>query len=210
MKKKSARFYLFLRRNAVYVVLAFCILAVSLSVAYMLINGESDKKLTVNNDVPVVEQPEDELPEKPEEPVVKQVSFIIPVNEVSSINDYSELMVWNSTLGHYTAHLAIDFIANEGADVYAVYDGKVSSIETSLLTGTTITIDHGDGLFTIYNSLEDGEHVTIGQEVKQGDVIGQVSATNRQEQAHGAHLHFQAVEDGQIIDPAKYMDFGEK
>ena len=106
--------------------------------------------------------------------------------------------------------MAIDFFAEEGTNVLAVYDGTISNIENTLLTGTTITIDHGNGLFTVYNSLADGDSVTVGQSVKQGDVIGQVSVSNRQEYKSGAHLHFEVYENGENIDPAKYLAFEEK
>ena len=78
------------------------------------------------------------------------------------------------------------------------------------MTGTTITIDHGNGLYTVYNSLADGDSVFIGQTVKKGAKIGEVSLTNRQESAAGAHLHFQVVENGEVINPAKYLDLEEK
>jgi murein DD-endopeptidase MepM/ murein hydrolase activator NlpD len=119
-------------------------------------------------------------------------------------------MVFNSTLDRYQVHNAIDFYAQEGTPVYAVYDGTIESVTNDLLKGVTVTIDHGNGLKTVYNSLADGETVIVGQTVKQGDIIGEVSVTNRQEYGEGAHLHFQVLENGQVIDPAKYLTLDEK
>ena len=110
----------------------------------------------------------------------------------------------------YSSHLAIDYYAPEGTNVLAVFDGNVLSIETTFLQGTTITIDHGNGLYSIYNSLADGDSVSVGQKVSQGDVIGQVSTTNKQEYKSGAHLHFEVKENGKLIDPAKYLESQEK
>jgi murein DD-endopeptidase MepM/ murein hydrolase activator NlpD len=73
-----------------------------------------------------------------------------------------------------------------------------------------VTIDHGNGLKTVYNSLADGDSVTEGQVVKAGDVIGQVSVTNRQEYKSGAHLHFEVLENGDSIDPIKYLNMDNK
>jgi murein DD-endopeptidase MepM/ murein hydrolase activator NlpD len=126
------------------------------------------------------------------------------------MTEYSETMVWSSTLNRFSSHTAIDFFANEGSSVFAVYDGVVKSVETSVLKGTTITIDHGNGLLTVYNSLADGDSVTVGQKVSKGQVIGQVSVTNRQEYKDGAHLHFEVIENGENIDPIKYLDIAEK
>ncbi len=210
---KSNSVLRFFKANAVYFVLGLCILAVGLSITFMLLQKEND--LTLNNEQkPSIDQPSDSVITPPSEedltPVQKPVVFGLPVNNPTSIGEYGETMVYNSTLGRYTAHLAIDFFAPEGSDVYAVYDGTILSVETTFLQGTTITIEHGNGLYSIYNSLADGDSVSVGQIVKQGDVIGQVSTTNRQEYKDGAHVHFSVKEDGQFINPEKYLAFEEK
>lgn len=232
MKKGNNKFLFFVRKNAVYLVLTACILAVGLSITLMLIKEnrqslDADQNPSVNlpvdenqkpDDTPTVnpDQPDDtptvnpDQPSEPTEPVSKPIVFALPVENPTSIGEYSETMVFNSTLNRFSAHMAIDFFAEEGTNVLAVYDGTISNIENTLLTGTTITIDHGNGLFTVYNSLADGDSVTVGQSVKQGDVIGQVSVSNRQEYKAGAHLHFEVYENGENIDPAKYLAFEEK
>ncbi len=212
MKEKKRSPLLFFKRNAVYLVLILCILAVSFSIAFMLINKQND--LSLDADVPSISVPNGDSPTiSPDDEnvsVVKPIEFIMPVNSPTAIGDYNETMVFNSTLNRYTAHLAIDFYAPEGSNVYAVYDGTVISVESTFLQGTTITVDHGNGLYTIYNSLADGDSVSIGQVVKQGDVLGQVSTSNRQEYKAGAHLHFEVKENGQLIDPYKYLESQEK
>ena len=215
MKKSNPKVITFLRRNAVYLVLSLCILAVGLSIVFMLIQKDS-ASLPVGSgkvDVVVPNEPDEPVdnPDNPDvEPVLKPVVFIMPVENASSIGEYGETMVWNSTLGHFTSHKAIDFFASEGTPVLAVYDGTVKSVENTLLDGYTVTIDHGNGLYTIYNSLADGDSVTVGQKVVQGDVIGEVSVSNRTEYKDGAHLHFEVMENGVIIDPAKYLVLDEK
>lgn len=226
MKKSNGKVLAFMRKNAVYLVLALCILAVGLSITFMLIEKNSgditanipDDQPTVNTPI-VPDEPSDpvvkpDVPVVPDtdvtEPVDKPVTFIMPVLNATSINDYSATMVWNATMKYFTAHKAIDFFAEEGTPVLAVYDGTVLNVETSIIEGTTVTIDHGNGLYSIYNSLADGDSVTVGQTVKQGDVIGEVSITNRQEYKDGAHLHFEVMENGELIDPAKYLAIEEK
>lgn len=217
--KKPNKFLTFMKKNALYLILTACILAVGLSVTLMLIAQEKEYSVQVEKP-PVVEQPlpddnneqETVTPTPPEtvEPVQKPITFIMPVNNTISIADYTEELSWCSTLSRYESHKAMDFFAEEGTSVYAVYDGTIESVTSSFLQGVTITIDHGNGLKTVYNSLADGDQVFVGQQVKQGDIIGEVSITNRQEYKDGAHLHFEVLENDLSIDPIKYLSIDEK
>lgn len=214
----------FFRKNAAYIVLALCILAIGLSITLVMVNRAADLRLqetvreqaktddTANPVDTETNEPETSVnvSDEPETPVANVISFIVPVEHMTAIEDYTETLAYNTTLKRFQAHKAIDFFAEEGSSVYAAYDGVISDIETTLLTGTTITIDHGNGLYTVYNSLADGDSVFIGQTVKQGAKIGEVSLTNRQESAAGAHMHFQVIEDGEVINPAKYLSLEEK
>lgn len=218
MKKSDSKVLNFLKRNAVYLVFAFCIVAVGLSITLVLLNRNSNElneppvtdQIEVNNPDEDNKPVDDIVTPEPVLPVTTPITFIMPVENATEIGSYTEQMVFNSTLKRFSSHLAIDFFAPEGTNVLAVYDGTIESVNTEFLTGTTVVIDHGDGLKTVYNSLTDGESVTVGQQVKAGDVIGTVSATNRQEYSDGAHLHFQVTENGNVIDPAKYLSFNEK
>ncbi|MBQ9103967.1 MAG: M23 family metallopeptidase [Clostridia bacterium] len=210
--EKSNKLISFIKRNAVYIVVALCILAVGLTVTFSLLANDR-KSITVETPI-VNDTPVDETPVVPDIPVDKPVEeiieFMLPVANYTSIEHYSDTMVFNSTLKRYSAHKATDFIAPEGSKVYCVWNGKVESIENTLLQGVSITVDHGNGLKTVYNSLADGDTVKVGQTLKKGDVIGEVSATNRQESFKSAHLHFEVVENGNSIDPIKYMVLEEK
>ena len=202
-----------------YVARAICFVAMMLSViVYYVINGgkdsvqapsdqiQTDNNQANNGQVGV----EDENQAGNEEiPVVSTVTFLMPVNGTIA-QDYSDVPVWSSTLNRYSSHQGIDFLAEEGSEVYAVYNGVVADVTNSITKGVTVTIDHGNGLTTVYNSLESVEDVSIGDNVLAGDVIGYVSTTNRQEAGVGAHLHFETLEDGVNINPSKYFDMGDK
>ena len=226
MKKQTKTFGEFIKRNAVYLVLAFCIIAIGVATTFMLVdrvklnnsqlNGQIQEEPVDNPDLNIPDEPVDNPsnPQEPDSPVIKPetetIIFVSPVQGATSIIEYSETMVFNSTLGRYSAHRAIDFFAPEGAEVFAVYKGTIKSVETTLLSGVTVTIDHGNGLVTVYNSLADADEISVGATVKQGDVVGHVSTTNRQEYKDGAHLHFEVIENGEVIDPAKYLVLEEK
>lgn len=221
----------FFRKNAAYIVLALCIVAIGLSITFVMLDRSNgirteeanrasiddntgDKTQTGDTETPdtseTTEPTVDPVDPEPETPVSSVISFILPVENFTAISDYTDTLKFNATLKRYEAHKAIDFYAEEGTPVFAAYGGTVSDIETTLLTGTTVTIDHGNGLFTVYNSLADGDDVFVGQTVLQGAEIGEVSVTNRQESSGGAHLHFQVIENGAAIDPAKYLSVQDK
>ena len=225
MKQTESKALNFFKRNAVYLILAFCILAIGLSVTLVLVHRNNEAQQlenpleqedpSDNTDLPSgPEEPDDpvDVPgtEEPDEPVIDVIEFIMPVENATEIAGYSESMVFNSTLGRFSAHTAIDFFAAEGTPVYAVEDGTVESVTNGILEGVTVIIDHGDGLKTVYNSLADPDEVSVGQKVARGDKIGEVSVTNRQEYKDGAHLHFEVNENGETVDPGKYLVFEEK
>ena len=98
----------------------------------------------------------------------------------------------------------------EGDDYGRISVGVVESVENSLLQGITITIDHGNGLKSIYNSLDALETLEEGQSVSKGELIGYVSDNNRQEYKDGPHLHFEVTKNGEWIDPDEYLMLTEK
>ncbi len=169
--------------------------------------GDSGSSGDGNQDV---DKPDDGQKE-PDKPVVEVISFITPVKGGTCSKEFTDnTLVYSSTLGVYTGHSGMDFSAQEGADVVAVYKGTVKEITTSYLQGTTVKIDHGNGLYTVYNSIEPIETLKVGDSLKQGDVIGKISTNNKQEYKDGAHLHFEVIENKAVISPLKYLTVEEK
>ena len=155
--------------------------------------------------------PSEDKPSEKEEPVSTKINFIMPVENGVCIKEYTEAsVVYNKTLGVYTGHMGMDITGEEGARVLAVLDGKVSSIESSYLDGVTVIVTHANGLKTVYNSIEVDENLSVGDSVRQGDVLGVISANNRREYKDGAHLHFEVEENGVKVSPTKYFSGYEK
>lgn len=134
------------------------------------------------------------------------ITFIMPVENGQIVKDYTDnTVVFNQTLGVYSAHLAVDIASNEGAKVYSAYKGVIESVETSYLLGTVITIDHGGDLKTVYSSLDVDENLVVGMQVEQGQELGVISTANRQEYKDGAHLHFEVLKNGEKVNPLDYI-----
>ena len=79
-----------------------------------------------------------------------------------------------------------------------------------MLSGTEITVDHGNGLKSVYRFVTETDGLKVGAEVKKGDVIATVAEATGNEYKDGAHLHFEILENGKSVDPALHLTLNEK
>ena len=93
-------------------------------------------------------------------------------------------------------HPGIDFAAEEGAEVYAVAGGIVTTAAYDVEKGNYVVLDHGGGLETEYQHMK-SLLVSAGQSAVQGQVLGYVGSTGN---STGPHLHFEARQDGAPAD----------
>ena len=96
-------------------------------------------------------------------------------------------------------HKGIDVAQPYGHDVRAAAPGQVVTSGDHGDYGTTIVVDHGGGQLTRYAHLS-AASVRIGDRVESGQVIGKVGDSGR---ATGAHLHFEVMENGQVVNPTR-------
>ena len=123
------------------------------------------------------------------------------------LNSYSgDELVYSKTLGDWRTHNGIDIQASEGDSVRTAASGTVLSVKDDELMGTTVVIQHGGGYTTQYSCLQKDPPVQEGDQVAAGDVIGLVGSTASAEGSMGPHLHFSVSKDGQVIDPADYVN----
>jgi murein DD-endopeptidase MepM/ murein hydrolase activator NlpD len=85
-----------------------------------------------------------------------------------------------------SSHQALDLAAKEGTPIKATNDGIVALADSLYLTGNSIYLDHGMGLFSQYAHMSK-LNVKTGDRVKKGDIIGLVGTTGF---STGPHLHF--------------------
>ena len=116
-----------------------------------------------------------------------------------------ETLSYDPTMGDWRIHEGLDLVAQTGAVVMAAGDGTVLSIYEDDLMGTTVTIDHGDGVASVYSNLAAQPTVEAGQMVRAGDTIGAVGETALAESAQPSHLHFSMKLDGTPVDPLEYL-----
>ncbi|MBW8862170.1 MAG: M23 family metallopeptidase [Acidobacteria bacterium] len=103
--------------------------------------------------------------------------------------------------GEPAFHQRLDISTEKGQPVYATADGTVETASYTGDYGNLIVIKHGFGLVTRYGHLS-RYNVKPGTQVKRGDVIGFVGATGR---ATGAHVHYEILANGQLINPLQLL-----
>jgi murein DD-endopeptidase MepM/ murein hydrolase activator NlpD len=98
-------------------------------------------------------------------------------------------------------HSGLDISAQKGQSVYATADGMVQSAGYTGDYGNLIVIKHEFGLSTRYGHLS-AYKVRVGDTVKRGDIIGLVGSTGR---STGAHLHYEILVNGQLMNPLQLL-----
>ncbi len=112
--------------------------------------------------------------------------FEIPVKEDYVLTtDYGEIRYVNDEIT-YSRHSGLDLAAPEGTPIYACNRGEIVLAKNMILTGNTIVIDHGLGLFTSYYHLSSMD-VEAGDFVEKGDFVGEIGSTGF---STGPHLHW--------------------
>ena len=97
-------------------------------------------------------------------------------------------------------HSGVDISAAKRTRIVAPAAGIVADVGDYTLTGKSLFIDHGQGVFTAYFHL-DSVLVQRGDQVKVGKWIARVGATGL---ATGPHLHYGIYVHGKDVDPAAW------
>jgi murein DD-endopeptidase MepM/ murein hydrolase activator NlpD len=103
--------------------------------------------------------------------------------------------------GPVKSHRGTDFGAPQGTTIKAMNGGRVILARNLFYDGNIVTIDHGQGLLSLYLHLSKID-VKEGDQVGSGQIIGLSGSTGR---ASGPHLHLQVKWEGSDIDPMELM-----
>ncbi|SEM82491.1 Murein DD-endopeptidase MepM and murein hydrolase activator NlpD, contain LysM domain [Gemmobacter aquatilis] len=98
-------------------------------------------------------------------------------------------------------HEGLDFAGSYGTPIAATADGTVVTAGWKNGYGRAIEVRHDFGLTTLYGHLSE-IHVTVGQRVSRGDVIGDMGNSGR---STGTHLHYEVHVGGRPVDPMTYI-----
>ncbi|MCW2974218.1 MAG: peptidase [Thermoleophilia bacterium] len=98
-------------------------------------------------------------------------------------------------------HAGVDLAAPTGTPIHAAASGVVTWASWMSGYGNMVQIQHAGILSTGYGH-QSQIAVHVGQLVNQGEVIGYVGCTGH---CFGPHVHFETRENGNPVDPMKYL-----
>lgn len=104
-------------------------------------------------------------------------------------------------LGTVRTHTGVDFGSASGTPIKSAEAGEVLFVGDRGGYGTTVIIDHGGSLATLY-AHQSRTAVKAGQTVTRGQTVGYVGSTGF---STGPHLHFEVRVNGNPVDPLRYL-----
>ena len=162
-----------------------------------------------------VPEPDKQAPAQPaqQEPPQEEQKPARPASAVYTwpvkgevLRDFSvEILSLDPTLGDWRTHDGVDIASALGTKVLALSAGTVERVYEDGLMGTTVVIDHGNGLKSTYRNLEEVTAVEPDLAVETGTVIGKVGQTAIGESGLASHLHLEVSLDGKPVDPLDYL-----
>ena len=157
------------------------------------------------------EEAAEELAEDTAAQVAPELNFtedtimLWPVNGEVVIDYSMDATTYFPTLDQYKYNPSLVMSAAVGDPVQAAANGQVLSISEDVETGTTLTMDMGNGYQAVYGQLKDVA-VQEGQTVEAGTIIGYVNDPTRYYVEEGANLYFAMTKDGAPVDPMIYIE----
>ena len=113
--------------------------------------------------------------------------------------------VFFQTLEQYKYNPALIVAGETGETIGASAAGIVTNIEQTAQTGTTVTLDMGNGYTAVYGQLKEVP-VSVGDYVGAGETIGYLSEPTKYYSVEGPNLYFEVLKDGEPVDPMNYME----
>jgi murein DD-endopeptidase MepM/ murein hydrolase activator NlpD len=113
----------------------------------------------------------------------------------------------NPATGQVFFHSGVDLLTLIGTDVLAIAPGTVAFASDQGSYGKLVIINHSGGLQSRYAQL-DSIKVTVGQQVKKGDLLGTVGTSGKPSSTQ-PHLHFEVRSSSSLgwvaEDPKSYL-----
>lgn len=104
--------------------------------------------------------------------------------------------------GTYIQSSGVSYSNGEEFDVVSILPGVVKEIKEDDILGNSITIEHDNGIISIYQSISD-ILVHEGDNVTENQVLAKSSTSNISSDLNN-HLYFEMIIDGVCVNPENY------
>lgn len=120
-------------------------------------------------------------------------TYIYPFNDFTITSTFGEHRELTLQDGRFWVndHTGVDFVpknGNQEEPIHVIADGIVRASGERGGAGNMVVVQHEENLYTHYYHLS-SIHVEVGQELKQGDIVGNMGSTGN---STGPHLHLGA------------------
>ncbi len=133
------------------------------------------------------------------------VQYVWPVWGGVEVPYAVEALRYDATMADWRTHDGVDIACSVGDEVAATAAGLVTAVYADDLLGTTVEIDHQNGVHSVYANLAPTPAVSAGDLVSMGQTIGAVGTTALAETNEVPHLHFAMTLDGRSVSPMDYL-----
>lgn len=210
----------FLDKQGFYIVLALCLVVISVTAILSLTGNQSSNEHAQNSLTDDMGQEanyagenmvmDDVTSQSQQETTVRQtsepkISLSRPAEGDVIMEFAKDKLLYNSTLKQWTTHEGIDIACDEGTAVKAAMGGTVESVSEDALMGSTVVLAHENGYKTVYSNLAKEISVAHGDKVSKDQQLGTVGKTAISEFDMEAHLHFELVSGNDKINPMDFM-----
>lgn len=127
-----------------------------------------------------------------------ETGFQYPILNTTLTSPFGAFRTFNGTFR--TRHTGWDLRTTLGVPLMAMAGGEVAFAGRLEIRGNMVAIDHGYGIFSTYSHLSQ-IHVTRGQTVVKGQIIGVTGDTGR---SSGPHFHWEIAVNGHFVDSVDF------
>ncbi len=126
--------------------------------------------------------------------------FMMPILGSNLTSPFGAFRTFNGTL--QTRHTGWDIRTTLGVPVLVSAAGRVAFAGRLDIRGNMVAVDHGAGVYSTYSHLSQ-IHVTRGQTVVRGQIIGVTGDTGR---SSGPHFHWEIAVNGDFVDSVRFTN----
>ena len=139
-----------------------------------------------------------------EEITVAKSYYDQTADTTTQVNSLFYYKVGETMYSHESKGVSLKDNNNETVNVVAALSGKVASVKDEILKGTVVTIEHENGVETVYTGVYN-VNVEAGDEVEQGTVLGK-TGLSQLEPDSGNVIHFEVLKDDVKVNPETVID----